>query len=155
MKILLGTVDYVIDVIATDTIKRVCPATRGRLLRLAGYLADFVDRAGYDYHATIKDIVREIADNEDFGVGINSAGQLLLTAFDDFADRGDQWLEYDCRPGSNVGEVYIDFRDGTGSIECSGATLVGTAEALERVARFIRFTPGTIDSVCFDEGKIY
>jgi hypothetical protein len=55
---------------------------------------------------------------------------------------------------SRVREIYLDFADGNvaGSIE--GCTAIEVADALERIAQFLRAKPDGIEYVDFDEGKI-
>jgi hypothetical protein len=64
-------------------------------------------------------------------------------------------LSENTRPnGSKVGEIYIDFATGTGSITCDGCSAADMADALITVAGELRMLGETPDYFGFDEGKM-
>jgi hypothetical protein len=81
---------------------------------------------------------------------LDAVEDLLRADFSDFSEFS-QPVESN---GSRVGEIYIDFAGGTGSITCDGCNAADVAEALITVAENLRMMDETPDYIGFDEGKI-
>ncbi len=56
--------------------------------------------------------------------------------------------------GSKVGEIYLDWTTGTVSGNCKGCNALDVADALEKIARFLK-AHDPLNYVDFDEGKLF